>query len=376
MRGRLVGGAAVGCALLVGGWLIASGFESPSQREARARPPAPRPILVRVIAGVLAEEVTARADVEPRITTRLIPAELSERAVVTGRRVTRGETVRPGDAVTEISGRPVIVLPGRFAFYRTIGPGANGPDVAQLQRGLAAAGVPPVGDPPGSYGVSTQQAVTALYRSVGVTPLTEAVRRPVAGDPKRRQTTRVPIVPLTEAVVAGHLPARLASQLPVGARPQQDKPIATLEGGELVAHAGIASSVVGRLKPGLSAELIADDGRTLGATVRRIGAKIAKTEDLQDVTLERSGRRDLPGSWNRLNVLARITVRLVHSESLIVPSRAVARSADGRAHVTKQAPGSRLVRVQVRVLGDLTGRSAVAPAVSGTLTTRDRVVVG
>lgn len=126
--------------LVAAGWLAARAFESPAQREARARPPTPKPITAAVVVDTLADEVTARAEIAPRLADRLVPPALAERAVVTGHMLARGTIVRPGASLLAINGRPLLVLPGRFSFYREIAAGMTGPDVAQLQAGLAAAG--------------------------------------------------------------------------------------------------------------------------------------------------------------------------------------------------------------------------------------------
>ena len=59
--------------------------------------------------------------------------------------VADGDTVKPGDKLFALNGRPSVAVRGGFAFYRMLDVGAQGPDVAQLETILFAAGYP-VGD--------------------------------------------------------------------------------------------------------------------------------------------------------------------------------------------------------------------------------------
>jgi hypothetical protein len=365
-----------------GGWLAARAFESPAQREARARPPAPEPILATVDRGTLQDEITARADITRARTDEVIPQEVGDRAVVTARLLGPGARVRAGMALLVVSGRPLFVLPGRFGFYRDIVAGTTGPDVAQLQAGLAAARFPTAAGERGVYGPTTQQAVVALYRAAGSVPVTapgriSAAARSAAKHAKRSvRAARVPIVPLTEVAVVDHLPARLVSSLEVGSKLTQDKPAATLASGGLVAHAGIASSVVDRIRPGMAARLVADSGRAVPARVLAVGGNHgSSTEELRDARLVATWK-PIPAAWRASNVLARITTRLVRRNALIVPTRAIAHDAGGQDYVLKRSAAGLFVRVVVRPLGSLGGRTAVAPRAARALVAHDRVRVG
>jgi peptidoglycan hydrolase-like protein with peptidoglycan-binding domain len=367
--------AVAAIAILAGGWLAAKSFESPAQREARARPPAPEAIVARVTRGTLADEITARATVSPRVSDPLTPQALGERAVVTSRLLEPGATVQAGSALLAINGRPLFALPGRFGFYRDIVAGSSGPDVKQLQDGLAAAGFPTATGESGVYGPTTQAAVAGLYRAAGSEPLTRDAATPPTQAP-RVQPAQLPVVPLSEVVVASNLPARLASTSGVGRQLSPGKPVATLASGAFVAHAGVAASVVGRIEPGMDAQLVADTGRAVAAKVLSARGKLrSSAEDLRDVTLGSSSGR-LPASWNGANVLARITTRLVRRNALIVPTRAVARGTDGVSYVLKRDGDGSFVQVPVRTLGSFAGRTAIEPQPLRALVATDRVRVG
>ena len=385
MKGRWPAAAAVAVvACLVAGWFAARAFESPAQRQARARPPAPKPIVAAVAIGTLADEVTARARIGPAIADRLKLAAVPDRAVVTSVTTTRGALVRAGAALLTVNGRPVIVLPGRFRFYRDISDGMTGPDVEQLQGGLVTAGLLSSDVESGTYGPATQAAVRAMYQAVGAEPMTQPASTPASASPSKRKAAgraapapELPIMAMSEVVVTPRLPATVAASLPVGAEVGTDRPVATLTSGALVAHAGVAASVVGRIRPGMRAQLVASSGgRTVDAkvlTVRRGGR--LQAGDLHDVTLG-AVRGAMPTSWRGANVLARIVTTLVRQRALIVPTRAVAQSAEGRAYVLKQVGDGRFARVGVRPLGSLAGRTAVAPTAPNALAASDRVRVG
>jgi hypothetical protein len=99
--------------------------------------------------------------------------------------VRSGDAVRPGRALLEVSGRPVIALRGTLPVYRNLKPGTEGDDVTQLQKALADTGHPVAGDPAGLFGPGTKSALTALYRSIGYDPL-PAARCPLPRTVRRR----------------------------------------------------------------------------------------------------------------------------------------------------------------------------------------------
>jgi peptidoglycan hydrolase-like protein with peptidoglycan-binding domain len=367
-------------ACLAAGWLAARAFESPAQRDARARPPAPAPITAAVATGRLADEVTARARIAPARAARIQPATAPDRAVVTSRPLHPGSLVVAGTSLLGINGRPLFVLPGRFRLYRDISDGMTGPDVLQLQNGLAAAGLLTAGVESGVYGPATQAAVRALYAAVGTEPATRPAAEPVPAEGRRGKEQapppQLPIVSMSEVAIAPQLPATLATSLPVGADVRAGRPVAVLTSGLLVAHAGVAASVVQRIKPGMRARLVRADGRSVRAAVLSVSRRGgAAAGDLHDVTLGVSGG-SLPAAWKGTTVLARIVTTLVQQRALIVPTRAVAQGPEGGAYVLKQVRVDRFVRVPVRTLGSLAGRTAVAPRTARLLQASDRVRVG
>lgn len=78
-----------------------------------------------------------------------------------------GSTVRPGQALYRLDGRPVTLLSGRVPAYRTLQTGTEGEDVRQLEAGLRALGHRgfTVDD---EYTRSTAAAVRRWQKSLGV----------------------------------------------------------------------------------------------------------------------------------------------------------------------------------------------------------------
>jgi peptidoglycan hydrolase-like protein with peptidoglycan-binding domain len=80
-----------------------------------------------------------------------------------------GESIEPGVVVLEISGRPVIALPGTTHMYRDLVGGVRGDDVAALQESLTSLGFLS-GGVDGDYGPDTANAVEMLYEHLGYEP--------------------------------------------------------------------------------------------------------------------------------------------------------------------------------------------------------------
>ncbi|WP_234328071.1 peptidoglycan-binding protein [Streptomyces sp. NRRL S-37] len=163
-----------------GGWFAGSRMQSPADAAAAHRPPEAGPVTVAVERRSLTASVVAQGSVEfdsPRSVTLAGPvgspdAGSGDAGAGDGvaQRVTRapvaGAEVKEGDVLMQVSGRPVLVLRGTVPMYRTLGPGASGDDVEQLQRALIRLGFNP-GSANGTYGQSDAAAVSRWYKSKG-----------------------------------------------------------------------------------------------------------------------------------------------------------------------------------------------------------------
>lgn len=96
--------------------------------------------------------------------------------------------LEPGVELLSIDLFPVVVAEGEVPLFRTLAPGAEGPDVAQLQQFLGVMGQV-IDDPEGTFGPGTVSAVHAWQRSLGLVGETTGVVEPgdlvfIAGLPR------------------------------------------------------------------------------------------------------------------------------------------------------------------------------------------------
>lgn len=164
--GRLIGWmAAVAVLALLVGFVLARVVADADTASA------PRPaaaITAPVERRALTSEVIMRADARHAGAVAIsVTSSGGERtSVVTGRLPKVGTVVKPLSVLLEVSGRPMIVLPGKLPAYRDLSLGLSGPDVAQLKRALRAVGIDP-GDNRDVYDTETAAAVGKLYRRAG-----------------------------------------------------------------------------------------------------------------------------------------------------------------------------------------------------------------
>ncbi|MFD3945590.1 peptidoglycan-binding protein [Streptomyces sp. NPDC058579] len=185
-RRRWVLAVAVGAVLATAGGLGAALLvKSPAQAAADAAPPAPDVLTAPVEHRVLNSSVVTRGEVVAGQTVDVIPrvsaGEGAARSVITKIQVAPGDTVRAGQVLLEVSGRPVFVLEGALPVYRDLRPGSTGDDVRQLQRALRKLGHATGSDADGRFGAGTKAALGVFYRSLGYDPVTAT--REGEGDP-------------------------------------------------------------------------------------------------------------------------------------------------------------------------------------------------
>ncbi|MEU3553481.1 peptidoglycan-binding protein [Streptomyces fragilis] len=174
-RRRWAAGIATG-AVLVSGVGLAAGqmIKSPAQAAADSLPPPPSVLTAPVERRVLEDSVTVRGTVTAAQTVDVAPTSGAPEGgapVVTKLPVGAGQRLRAGQLLVEVSGRPVFALRGDLPMFRDLKPGAEGDDVAQLQRALGDVGYSTAGDREGRFGERTKAALTAFYSGIGYAPL-------------------------------------------------------------------------------------------------------------------------------------------------------------------------------------------------------------
>jgi len=174
-RRRWVAAVSVGSTLLaVAGFAASQVIKSPAQAAADTKPPAADVLTAPVEQRVLKETVVLRGTVAAGQSVTVAPVasgvEGAAEPVVTKLPVNAGDTIRAGQLLLEVSGRPVFVLKGELPVYRDLKPGAKGDDVAQLQKALRNLGHGTGNDPSGTFRAGTKSALQAFYAGLGYDP--------------------------------------------------------------------------------------------------------------------------------------------------------------------------------------------------------------
>ncbi|CAL9665686.1 hypothetical protein SUDANB15_07187 [Streptomyces sp. enrichment culture] len=197
-----------------GGWFAGSRMQSPADAAASHRPPEAGPVTVTVERRPLTASVVAQGPVEfasPQSVTLAGPVGSPDSGSgnagagdSVAQRVTKapaaGAEVKEGDVLTQVSGRPVLVLRGTVPMYRTLGPGASGDDAEQLQRALARLGFNP-GSADGTYGQSDAAAVSRWYAGKDY-----RATEPTVADKQQPGTPEAAVTTAQQALLAARSP--------------------------------------------------------------------------------------------------------------------------------------------------------------------------
>lgn len=362
-------------------WVAAEQIRSPAEEAARTAPPVASPILVPVVEQVLSTRVVTRGTAHygsPR-NLSIPPSRLKDGPRVVTRVPSAGTVVTEGDVVATVSGRPVFVLQGRQPSYRDLGPGMQGVDVAQLERGLRRVGIDP-GPTDGTFDASTERAVAALYRRHGFDPLVAT-----DGEVQRAGTVEAALVPgarpgggvqlpADEVVFVASAPLRVTKLL-VGLGDSPKGALATVTDSDVVVDGFVPVEQAGLLRTG--AEVVIDEPALGIDTVGRV-AKVASRPgtggaDGFHVFFEVSVARP-PSALVGASVRLTVPIRSTGRAQLTVPVSAVSLGADGGSRVQRSV-GGELGFVPVRTGLSADGYVSVVPT-AGTLAAGDMVVVG
>jgi HlyD family secretion protein len=173
-RQRVLIGVAAGAAVLsAAGLLFSLAVKSPAQEAADQAAPTRSVLTATVKDAVLKSSVTVRGTVAASNAVSLLPLASTSTSseIVTGLPVAVGSTIDSGSVVAQVSGRPIIALPGSIPAYRDMKPGTKGADVSQLQTALVSLGYLR-GAATGVFDAATKSATTALYEKRGFDPQT------------------------------------------------------------------------------------------------------------------------------------------------------------------------------------------------------------
>ena len=270
--------------------------------------------------------------------------------------------MREGEVVLEVSGRPVFVLSGAIPMYRDIAPGAEGPDVTQLQEALAR-----VGHPPGTSGVfdrATQKALASVYGEAGYRPV-----RPGPG-----QTT----APISEIAFVRTLPSTMVGLAGgVGAKLDPSKPALTIARAVQV-EARLTVSETKAVSVGTMARVEAvQGGGSFAAEIAHIGSSVTSSSSSGVVghLIVLRPRQRISSQLIGQSVQITIRVPMSRGRTLVVPLSAVYTGPGGETLVTRIGPGAEQRGIPIRLGASASGYVEIAPLRQG-LGPGDRVLVG
>ncbi len=431
---------AVAVAVLAGAGLVASLWvKSPGQRAAEQSPPSASVVTAALQEKMLEKAVVVRGKVVASSRVAVTGASTStaaqSRRVVTAVAVAVGGAVTSGTVLGTVSGRPLIVLSGSAPAYRDFVPGISGDDVSQLQAALVEVGVLRSAGTSGTYDRATEAAVTQLYASKSMKPLTTADLDPTqtsriedletsvraaqravedartalgaapAGADRSvavRTLTRAQedlsaaqkalsavraaagvILPLSEVVFAP-MPALVQSVVAaVGTdlSSASDPTIMTLAAGTMTVQGVVPTGSQDGIATGLAATVTDDATATSkAATVTSLGAYQAAGDAATGVqTAGYPVTVTIPeammASWIGRNVRVRIVVGATSAKVLVAPLTAVRSNDDGTSFVVV-VDGSTQRQIAVRTGLVAAGEVEVTPVESGALSAGTKVRVG
>jgi hypothetical protein len=292
--------------------------------------------------------------------------------VVTRTPIPVGHLVNAGDVLVEVTGRPVIALPGRLPAYRDLVVGDTGPDVVQLKQALLGLGYDP-GEPDDAFTAQTAAAVAALYRQLGYAPPTAADLASTGDAPAGGKTGGgdTAVLPMGEVAFVPTLPRRL-DRFPAKVGALLPKAPVQLSGTQLVLRVDLTTADVRVLHAGMRAVVQLP---SRGTVTGHLGA-VRRTTTGGDTTvllpsLDAAARRSLAGADVKVTVPLESTSR----KALLVPLAALSTDARGVVRVERVATDGATRTVTVHV-GLSSGGYAVVRPLAGELSAGDRVVVG
>jgi Putative peptidoglycan binding domain len=379
-RTFLVAAVALAVVASVGGLLISTTIKSPAELAAQSAPPPLTQLTAPVTRQVISSTVLAQAVVKAPAEVSQLPgadngAAAGELPVVTKIFRPVGSTVKAGNVIVEVAGRPLFVLAGGVPAYRNLTSGESGADVAELQAGLESLGYSVGGDTSGVFGAGTGAAVAAYYTALGYT----VPAAPAASTTGRRKAASKPMVPLAEIMFVPAFPARVVKVAgPVGQ--EASGSLVTLSLGSPGVAGQVNPSDATLVRPGMAVTITdAATGLSRSGRIGPVGRRTKTTGSISGgvyVPMKVNPAGPLPMSMIGQDVSLTIASARSAQPLLAVPEAAVFARADGRLYVTKVTRAGTDVQVPVRVDATGDGMIGITPIDGGTLATSDRVVTG
>ena len=163
--------ASVAVVSLLAGVGLMQFIVSPAELAARTEAPEAGPVTAPVEERVIENTIVARGEVAyaDSVDVKLDGPSSEGRAIVTGHVPEVGAVLDAADIALEVTGRPVIVLPGDLPAYRSLSVGMSGPDVLQLKQALSSLGLTSGDLSTQIFDADTATGLGQLYQHVGYT---------------------------------------------------------------------------------------------------------------------------------------------------------------------------------------------------------------
>jgi HlyD family secretion protein len=404
--------------------VLGTQISSPAQRAAAARPPTPSVITAKAEQRVVGETVVVNGDVQSAHSAQVVSSTAGDATpIVSDVRSKSGDSVKEGDVLVVISGRPVIALEGPVPAYRDLQPGEIGGDVVQLQKALRRLKYSIGSDAEGTFALGTQAAVQRFYQDRGFSPqmtspdareqlnqakqdvsdaqsqLDRAKQESVSGESSLlsvdqaqatlrsarekyqslSETTGVEVL-RSEVLFIPSFPASVTqSRAKLGGAAvdaKVDTPLMTISGGEASVVAQIDPDQNALIKAGTSVTIHVTDGTEMSGTVTSVGTQLEQSSDGNSgYPISVSGVSPIPVVFVGQSAQLTINAAATQGAVLAVPSSAVSSASDGTTHVTKVADGKD-VDVSIVVGATAGGWVEIRSQVPGVIGPGDDVVVG
>ena len=417
--------------LAIGGLIGASFVQSPQQIAADTAAPPPTQTTAKVVSQVLTSSVQMRGVVYPGTQYDVYPSAPesdsassdsgsaaggaagggsaaggatgggSSGVYISSLDVAAGRTISNGKRLAVIDGEPMFALTGRVPAWRDITPGESGPDVAELQKALAALGYYDDGDTPGYFGTATQDAVAAFYEHFGYTPptsggmpLTDVIFLPalpakvIAVNGTKGQQPGQPFLELAargSLALAGELPPAYAGQVKAGLKVKIYDEVTGIHATGTVSDVGTPTAVtpvgaivnVGGGAAAASAAQSAESSGSGSTGTSGSGSSggAAGGGAAPFIPLAVTPSKPLPAALNGENVLVTVETGRTEGPVLTVPVAAVVTTGSGTSYVTVAGPGGKQAQVAVTPGISENGYVQVTPVTAGKLAAGDSVVV-
>ena len=392
--------AAIAVAAGAAGWFAGARVRSPADAAAAHRPPPASLITVAVRERTLTATVNAQGTVAygaPKpltLTGSVATGGDAAAAPIVTKAPVADRTLREGDVLLEVSGRPVLVLVGTVPMYRTLSRGSVGDDVRQvraaLRRLLPGRGVARSG----AVDTSVLNALARWYGKrgyeiTGPTAEQRAQLRQLEADPAAAaelaefRTTYGDSVPSGEILFLPRLPVRL-TEVKVRPGAPASGVVGTVADPGLIVNGTVSPDDADLIKVGMRATLLHPAGDTFAATVSGMGAAVAAPREEGAPEQEEAGTpiRLEPKDEAKLRPLVgeafkvSITVGGTGHKVLSVPVAAVYTASDGQARVTVQDQGGRIRDVPVEAGLSTGGFVQITPVEEDAVRAGSLVVVG